>query len=720
MMRRAVTKIISNKSIRPSSNESNFKIDFNSVEDFYVQLDEPHNSWLPGDEVSGQIIFISKKNLANIVITLSLIGYVKINASSHSKLRTNKYSLFNHTIKIYGDDHPPVNLRRESNDFSNGLFKGEHRFPFIVKLPKKRVYTSIDFGRGSINYLLKAVIGDASEMQMPASPNVSSSSDSTNSPGGNFITRAKHLKIIQNSVYSSEKTIRLIDPIDVAELPPARPKKLIIKDPRKSKILSRTQSSASNNSGNTISTTSPIEVLGEHEDGEHDLNVNGVGNRTAVNPSVSMSSVVSYPGGEKPEFIKVALDIPQRGYLRGELIPVKLTINHLKKIQDLNGIILTFVRVCRLDNGPDATFESFRKDLQQLVIPLYVDPTSLRAEINTNIRVPADAFPTIVGCPLVSFQYFIEVLVNLSGKSVALDRVGHKDTGILSEEPVSLTIIDPSGLRNFKFNFNFSTSSSEQHERSDFIYTDKYKRMKKFLQLNTEVIIGTHRLKGGGPNRLPDANVASPISQRSSVSSNASPGTMSQNDSSPHGVTPHSIPTIPYINPIPESVRVTDFEIPPYVENGSNSVAVPRYDEVQNSVQPPEIPIPDPIHLSEKDRMKAHESSLLPSEPVFELIEEGPNDSTDQSEGFLSNLAEEPDYSDHPISRNESPFQYFVPPSGSSWDPTTNSYGDDGNELVSSNPTARTAPTYDLSQNDRLLVDVDNSTSRNSSAEGGH
>ena len=81
--------------------------------------------------------------------------------------------------------------------------------------------------------------------------------------------------------------------------------------------------------------------------------------------------------------IKAILEVPQRGYLRGELIPIKLSINHLRKIQDFNGIIITFVRVCRLDNGPDGVVESFRKDLQQLILPcmlilLLSNPKSIR------------------------------------------------------------------------------------------------------------------------------------------------------------------------------------------------------------------------------------------------------------------------------------------------------------------------------------------------------
>ncbi|CAI5757759.1 unnamed protein product [Candida verbasci] len=372
-MRRAVSKILPAKEEEPSR-----------LDDFYIQLDNPHKVWLPGDEVSGLIVLISKKNLPNIIITLSLIGFIKINASSHSKLRPLKHTLFDHNIKIYGSE----------DEDSSGLNKGEHVFPFIVKLPNKRVFTSIDFGKGSINYTLKAAVGNVSSYVV-----------------------VDNIKQLQNSLVTSEKVIHLINPIDVSSLPRPKPKRLILKDPRHNKLI-RTQSS-----------TSTINTFG------------------------TFSSANSENSEDEPS-IKVILEVPQRGYLRGESIPIKLSINHLKKVTDTNGIIITFVRVCRLDNGPDGVVESFRKDLQQSILPLYVDPKTFSSEINSSIRVPADAFPTISGCPLVSFQYFIEVLINLSGKPVVFD---------------------------------------ERKEKEKFVNTDKFKRSKKFLQLTTEIYIGTNR-----------------------------------------------------------------------------------------------------------------------------------------------------------------------------------------------------------------------------------
>lgn len=90
-------------------------------------------------------------------------------------------------------------------------------FPFIVKLPNKRVYTSIDFGKGSINYILKAAIGNSSSYVIPASPDNASTSSLTKK------------KILQNPSHTSEKVISLVNPIDVSLLPRPKPKRLFSK-----------------------------------------------------------------------------------------------------------------------------------------------------------------------------------------------------------------------------------------------------------------------------------------------------------------------------------------------------------------------------------------------------------------------------------------------------------------------------------------------------------
>lgn len=121
------------------------------------------------------------------------------------------------------------------------------------------------------------------------------------------------------------------------------------------------------------------------------------------------------------------------GALRGDSIPVKISIRHTKPIKSLNGIILTLHRQSRFDPahraqpplkkalssaGGSGGGGTFRKDLAQTVMPLIVDPKTLTTVVRANLRVPEDVFPTITSVPggEVSFRYYVEVVVDLGGK----------------------------------------------------------------------------------------------------------------------------------------------------------------------------------------------------------------------------------------------------------------------------------------------------------------
>lgn len=699
-MKRAVTKFISQRqnllgSSASDSNEAAHRLDYNSVDDFYILLDNPHTSWVPGDELSGQIIFISKKNVANIVITLSLIGYVKINPSSHSKLRLVKRSLFNHTIRIYGSED---NVRN-AQEYSNGLYKGEHRFPFIVKLPKKRLFTSIDFGKGRIVYLLRASLSDANLVNStgsPASISSSSPSDSNNSPGSFNLSKGKSFRALQNSSFTSEKILTIVNPIDVAKLPPPQPKRLKIKDPRRTKMLARTQSSTS-----TINTFTTVGTASSNNS-DNQNSINTATDLTANNliPSHAQNSATSPGEIPEPESIRLSLEIPQRGFLRGELIPIKLHINHLKKIQDVNGIIITFLRVCRIENGPDGLFDSFRKDLQQHVVPLYVDPVTFQSEISTSVRVPADAFPTITGCPLVSFQYFLEVLINLSGKSISLENNDHpKQTIQINEAPNHSIMETEAKQANFKFNFSLpSTNSFSHEERSGFFNTDKYKRMKKFLQLTTEVIIGTHRLLD--TSVVPEGSNQVSMSRRSSLlsSTNVSGGL------SPSERTPLSQPITPANIANRDSQSSENMDTPPYT-NDEPIFSAPNYlDIVGRTPQNDLLPMPTTNGHSEKELMRLHEESLMPSEPPLHDIDEEDKETISPPHDNLLFGSPE-DHHENPTGyHNGTVYEENMNTNTNTIDEVDHNSQDDDDSLYRvPRGSAESAPQYDNATQDTLL-----------------
>jgi hypothetical protein len=153
------------------------------------------------------------------------------------------------------------------------------------------------------------------------------------------------------------------------------------------------------------------------------------------------------------------------GCLRGDSIPIKVSVNHVKHIKSMNGVIVTLFRQARVDMHPaiplgptekslNPKYEDyyprsktglgglslsgagsshmFRKDLSQTVQPLIVDPGSLLSEVTVKVRVPEDAFPTISTVPgaMISFRYYVEVVVDIQGKLGPQERIMAGLTGV--------------------------------------------------------------------------------------------------------------------------------------------------------------------------------------------------------------------------------------------------------------------------------------------------
>ena len=156
--------------------------------------------------------------------------------------------------------------------------------------------------------------------------------------------------------------------------------------------------------------------------------------------------------------INAKIEVLRGGCLPGDSLPVQVTVNHTKAVKSLQGIIITLYRLARVDTHPAiplgprtenkkpeyedyypksrtglgglsltsaGSSRAFRQDLNQTFAPLIVDPRSLTAVIKTSLQVPEDLFPTISNVPgqMISFKYYVEVVVDLRGKLASQDRV---------------------------------------------------------------------------------------------------------------------------------------------------------------------------------------------------------------------------------------------------------------------------------------------------------
>lgn len=153
--------------------------------------------------------------------------------------------------------------------------------------------------------------------------------------------------------------------------------------------------------------------------------------------------------------IVATIELVKGGCLPGDTVSVRVTVQHIKRIKSMTGIVVTLFRQGRIDTAPPAyKFEDvlgksntsrnqkedaypksrlglaglslsstsstsvFRKDLDQNTAPLIIDPSTMQASITVSVKIPDDSFPTIRGVPgdMVSFKYQVEVIVDLGGR----------------------------------------------------------------------------------------------------------------------------------------------------------------------------------------------------------------------------------------------------------------------------------------------------------------
>ena len=221
--------------------------------------------------------------------------------------------------------------------------------------------------------------------------------------------------------------------------------------------------------------------------------------------------------------ITSTVELLRSGCLPGDVLPLTVHINHTKPIKSLHGIIITFYRQGRIDMHPAlpptrnlggkrsekskhedyypksktglgglslssaGSSSLFRKDLAQTVAPIMVDPQTLSAEIKASIRVPEDVFPTIASVPgaIISFKYFVEVVVDLNGKLAGPDNAFPRH-GTIATAPSHAT------------STNVPMSRTEQGMENmlaalggSIVDTDQIRRDKSVVACLFEVVVGT-------------------------------------------------------------------------------------------------------------------------------------------------------------------------------------------------------------------------------------
>ena len=326
-----------------------------------------------------------------------------------------------------------------------------------------------------------------------------------------------------------------------------------------------------------------------------------------------------------PRTITTEIESCVGGCLRGDHIPIKVSVSHTKHIKSMNGVIVTLYRSARVDmhpaiplgpmeKGKKPKYEDyypksitglgglslsgagsshiFRKDLSQSVQPLLVHPGTLNAEVTVKVRVPEDAFPTISTVPgaMISFKYYVEVVVDIQGKV---------DT---REKPLSnlggLATTTMSGADEYD-----GGRSGVAPFGSHMVDTAPIRRDKGVVACSFEVIVGTRdsdRRKGKRKmefqqpvEETPQEATLEPERSNSQAQPSSDPATVIPADG------PWQYGQQDWAQGYPEGYDHLDYP-----------------DDMYD--QPLEVPMPqleDESQLPEKERMRRQEERLLPSQP---------------------------------------------------------------------------------------------------------
>ncbi|KAF8247568.1 hypothetical protein K440DRAFT_643643 [Wilcoxina mikolae CBS 423.85] len=431
-----------------------------AVAGFHIELNDPHRVYSPTDGVTGYVCVTVERALAVTHLTASLVGSVNVCTSTREAgsrkhgngdwestgldgRRTGNYAVGYGNFNICWDEMVLCGEGRlEPGVYKFGFELEFCKLPGIAGLP-----TSLDFEKGSISY---TIIGT--------------------------LTRPT----AKRTTSSCSTKISLIDTIDIARYPAPKPRVIklepVSRHPHRSKKVQSPRSVSPSTVGSTPNSS--------------------VGNLRDTLPEKSPT---------KPPII-ATVELASAGVLRGELINVKITIQHTKRIKSLHGIILTLMRQTRFDPtggvDDDISFEklkvsgigalptahTFRKDLSQAICPIIINPVTLHTVVRANLRVPEDVFPTITNVPggAVEFRYFVEVMMDLGGKLNPDDLFSATVPGI--PRPAGGVEADFSKAGG---GLNSGGGNALQVDEGVMIETDRIRREKSIVACRFEVVVGT-------------------------------------------------------------------------------------------------------------------------------------------------------------------------------------------------------------------------------------
>lgn len=466
---------------------------------------------------------------------------------------------------------------------------------------------------------------------------------------------------------SCDRKVMLVEKVDVGLLPPPSVRPIFLepvnKRTKRKKSMGLDKASVANPEiKDLVSDQGSVDRSGATEDpgrdnsadqrpvdmrsevsGESSRSVSTAISRTEFAPLSQVGTTFTSPAKQQvvnDKTITATIELLRGGCLPGDTVSVRVTVQHVKRVKSMTGVIVTLFRQGKIDSSPSTSlFEEkmtrgearrapkdevyprsrtglaglslsstsstsmFRKDLDQNTAPLIIDPVTLNASVTISVKVPDDSFPTIRGVPgeMICFKYQVEVIVDLGGKS--------------SHQFQSLSA---SRLGAFGNSSSDPSSSSYGPRRGAGIAdTALLRRERGLIWMSLETVVGTMdssrvRKQAVSPSRtfrMAESDDDDVIRPELGYPDETHYGSPQINGHSANGYFPTS----------PNDQR---YPPPPLIDQpSSSSPAQLAYTHVNghtNEAAPTYIPsphVPDQHNMTEKDRIRQAETRLLPSQP---------------------------------------------------------------------------------------------------------
>lgn len=553
------------------------------ISEYYIRLNEPHREYSSGDSVKGSVILTTEKDLRVTHLVVNLVGRVKLFGVATYNL-SGKKKTANYTSPEEFEGGIILCQDQQVLCGEGRLDAGVYEFGFVMVL-KGKLPSSLDFEKGSISYSISATL----------------TRPTTVSP-----TRI------------CEHKISLVELIDIGSHERPKPRIIPLEIGNKRNRIKSSHGSS--------------DEKGALKCGPNPKAASDPATPNSSTPHITIDNAsIKSNSAKKSSDVTATIELLRAGALRGESISVKISVKHTKPVKSLHGIIVTLVRVGRFDTFPisanglnskgsasslkkglslssgGGTTTTFRKDLSQVIAPLIVDPNTLTTVVSTSVRVPEDSFPTISSVPgqIVSFKYFIEVLVDLGGK------LAGKEDFLNGVGMVNIPAAATPELGRVEANLgNGDTSGIMAVYGAKVIETEKIRRdVKNVVSCRFEVIVGTTD-SASGKGRRREANISNLINlttQDTSLVLDA----VGERGYRRRGYDYGHMQTII----IPDGIVDTLLTPPPPSPPVQISLpAISAFPE-DRRVAMPAPPPPDMGNLDEKTRLRMAEQALLPSVP---------------------------------------------------------------------------------------------------------